>query len=639
MCQICGDGIRVEATELATGDVKAVLHPVSMDFEQAFSKSSQGSITLATGDVTLPDVRAQKTGVYISRVFSDGSRECLFASYVQADAIPSSPETVTIGLVSIDEYPDHRYMANEDAGIGYTVTGRQQTLIGKDYVDMMQWGGIPLSAIADPSTQLRDVMWKASQLKNIGQAIEELVDGINGVRYRLEHEYVQPGRWVSVMRFSDQSEVDRNIILTSDVDGLDCGISVDGKDHATRAYAVGAGEEDQQLLSVAYDAASIYPEFQATPAWKDVTIPETLENYARGYVASYRDPITTPAMSLAGLFPEPADLQVGDTVTARIFAKSFTFDGKAQVISIGWRIAADEAIKRVLVLLPKERPAFSIFATTVVPVVTPPAAPTPTGDDGLLQEGLVCNIQDSRVNEASCMSYSRTIPALVWVSNDENNGPVQMKGVSLSDGLTVSTLGFNGVSFGDPESSAIDPLDGRLYLGDIGDNKNSRTNIHLTSVIEPTTIGDHGNLPCKNYPIAYPFGPRNAETLMIHPVTGDFYIVTKQSGGRVVKFDRATLLANEGVLTTGTDLGVTVANLVSDGCFTLSGKYALLRSAKTSDTLVFNSTTWTLVDKIPSPTVSKGESITMEPGGKQFLFGSEGKKSPIIRVTLPEVYR
>jgi hypothetical protein len=41
------------------------------------------------------------------------------------------------------------------------------------------------------------------------------------------------------------------------------------------------------------------------------------------------------------------------------------------------------------------------------------------------------------------------------------------------------------------------------------------------------------------------------------------------------------------------------------------------------------------VGTISSTALPKGESITMEPGGRSILLGSEGNDSPIVRVALP----
>jgi len=328
MVETIGDGFRFEATDLATGRVKAVLHPITAEWEETLSRPSTGSLLFATGDLTISDVWADLTGIYISRVVDD-ERQALFAGYVQQNAIPVSPQTISVGFVSMDTYLSRRALANADGGIEYSVDDRMQTRIAKDFVDFAQWDGIPLTAIAETSEFEQERSYKASEYKNLGAALADLCATINGPEYVLEHVYEEPGHWRSVIRFQDRVGADRNIILKSDVDGLNCGINSDAQNHATRTYAIGAGEEEQQLVVIAHDAASIYPEFHATPAWKDVSDPGTLEAQARGHVASFRDPVTTPSMSVAGMHPDPDVLRVGDTVTATIIAKSFRFDGKA----------------------------------------------------------------------------------------------------------------------------------------------------------------------------------------------------------------------------------------------------------------------------------------------------------------------
>jgi hypothetical protein len=97
-----GDGFIFEATDLKTGRVKAKLRPVSASWTESLSQPSSGSLVFATGDLKLRDVWPHLTGIYISRVIKNpgsiDTRQCVFAGFVESDAIPQSPETVSVGF-------------------------------------------------------------------------------------------------------------------------------------------------------------------------------------------------------------------------------------------------------------------------------------------------------------------------------------------------------------------------------------------------------------------------------------------------------------------------------------------------------------------------------------------------------------
>lgn len=619
------DGVfRYEATDLATGRVKAVLQPISATFEETLSKPSSGSLVFATGDLAISDVWPGLTGLYISRNV-DGQRDCIWAGFVNQSAIPSSPQTISVGVVSMDTYLNYRVLANADGGIAYNVDDRQQTLIAKDYVDFASWGGIPLTGIADVSEFEQEASYKASDYKNLGQALADLCAVINGPEYSLEHTYNEPGYWASAIRFQDHVGEDRNIMLKSDVDGLDCGINSDAQHQATRTYAIGAGEETQQLVSIAHDAASIYPEFHATPAWKDVSDAATLEAHAVGHVASFRDPVTTPSMSIAGMTPDPDVLRVGDTVTATIIAKSFRFDGKARLLSVAWQIAVGKPVMRVLTLQPVIRPALSILVKSIIPPPLPvDTAPTP-GAPGEPVAGLVTTMKDSNIDESSGLAYHHTLLNRVYTTNDEGQSP-QIFMVDLTTGNTLQSWSLSGVStLVDPESVRVDPVTGALWIADIGDNDGDRATKRLIKTSIPASGAS------TNYNITYPGGEEvNAEALLIHPTTGKKYVATKNS--KLIEYPATP--TGSGVLKS-TKLPANV----SDGTFTPDGNFMLFTVAGKTQVFVVDFATGTQVDTISIPVLSKGESITMEPEGKSFLVGSEGRNSPIYRVVLPAKYR
>ena len=64
-----------------------------------------------------------------------------------------------------------------------------------------------------------------------------------------------------------------------------------------------------------------------------------------------------------------------------------------------------------------------------------------------------------------------------------------------------------------------------LFIGDIGDNRQNRSSIHVI-LIKEKPVFPEAVLPYKTVTLRYPDGANNAEGLAVHP-NGDIYIMTK----------------------------------------------------------------------------------------------------------------
>jgi hypothetical protein len=63
---------------------------------------------------------------------------------------------------------------------------------------------------------------------------------------------------------------------------------------------------------------------------------------------------------------------------------------------------------------------------------------------------------------------------------------------------------------------------GRVWVGDIGDNRADRASVSVTRV---SVVGVEPDNP--SYELVYPGGPRDAESLLADPATGRLYVVSK----------------------------------------------------------------------------------------------------------------
>lgn len=150
--------------------------------------------------------------------------------------------------------------------------------------------------------------------------------------------------------------------------------------------------------------------------------------------------------------------------------------------------------------------------------------------------GQVCGtVQDPRLKEISGVVISRRQNNVLWVHNDSGSN-AEVYALS-QEGVLLATCRVQGAQARDWEDIALgpgpDPGKQYLYIGDIGDNRARYPSIHVYRTPEPD-IRAHPEAPivyteaCEKIRLVYPDGPQDAETLMIDPVTGDLYVVSKR---------------------------------------------------------------------------------------------------------------
>ncbi len=100
------------------------------------------------------------------------------------------------------------------------------------------------------------------------------------------------------------------------------------------------------------------------------------------------------------------------------------------------------------------------------------------------------------------------------------------------DGGTGRTVGGATWSTEPEDIEAVAPLPGGAVLvGDIGDNNSERESVTLLEV--PSKRGFEDVEP-REISLSYRDGPRDAETLLVHPTTGRVYVVSKSLLGGVL---------------------------------------------------------------------------------------------------------
>lgn len=162
-------------------------------------------------------------------------------------------------------------------------------------------------------------------------------------------------------------------------------------------------------------------------------------------------------------------------------------------------------------------------------------------------------IQSAEIIEASGLAASRRTPGFLYTHNDNTNDR-RVFAITPAGELRATYSIINPTNVDDPEDIAVGPGptpgETYLYLADIGDNNNVRTDIAVFRTLEPSVPANGpataANLSADKIRLAYPDGPRDAETLMID-TNGDMYVVIKRlTPGKVYRapFPQSTTSVN-----------------------------------------------------------------------------------------------
>ncbi|MEU0136401.1 WD40 repeat domain-containing protein [Streptomyces sp. NPDC006296] len=236
-------------------------------------------------------------------------------------------------------------------------------------------------------------------------------------------------------------------------------------------------------------------------------------------------------------------------------------------------------------------------------------------------------IEDPRITESSGLAASRIHPGVYWTHNDSDDGPY-VYAVDSRTGKTVATVTMEGV--GEPrdvEAISLGP-DGDLYVGDIGDNLDGTwDHVWIYRFPEPERLADT-TVRATQYDVTYADGARNAEALMVHPVTGRVYIASKNEEGGGLYEGPQRLTAGGG----NVFRRVGEVPWVTDGAFSPDGRELVLRSYFSARRYAFEDGRLGADHAVSAPLQRQSESVTYTADGSAMMFGSEGERSEVARV-------
>jgi hypothetical protein len=266
---------------------------------------------------------------------------------------------------------------------------------------------------------------------------------------------------------------------------------------------------------------------------------------------------------------------------------------------------------------------------------------------------IVGTIKTGEITESSGLVASKCQPNVFWTHNDSGDGAfiyaLDEKGEKLGTFKVEDAKNRDWEDIGTFKTVGGECF---LYLGDIGNNVKVRDESVIYRVKEPT-VTDADKSSDKKKPsktedaqkikIEYPDAPHDAETLFVHPQTGDVYILTKELEGAsgVYKLSKNYDVRKTNPLEKIADFTVpSIPNgFLTGGDVSTDGKRVVVCDyfAAYEITLPDAATNFDEIWK-QKPTLiqtgkrKQGEAVSYSTSGETVYLTSENLNSPIIKI-------
>ncbi|MEV4223706.1 hypothetical protein [Nonomuraea sp. NPDC049725] len=275
--------------------------------------------------------------------------------------------------------------------------------------------------------------------------------------------------------------------------------------------------------------------------------------------------------------------------------------------------------------------ACAVAVTALAACAAPAAASDVSAVSPVPRDGeKLFTFKDPRITESSGLALSPTRDDVYYTHNDSAAQP-EFYAVG-PDGRTRATFRLRGAEARDWEAMAAtrDPRTGRgvLWFADIGDNLDGAwPDVSIYKVAEPATLTD-ATLPATRYRFRYEGGGRNAEGIMVNPVTGRLYVVSKEFSGSVYEAPKKLRTGRVNVLRKVAAAPI----MATDAAYAPDGSSYVIRT-------YFSATVYKpsgeVLTRVSMPDLEQAESIAYTRDGKALLTGSEGENSPVYKVPIP----
>lgn len=267
---------------------------------------------------------------------------------------------------------------------------------------------------------------------------------------------------------------------------------------------------------------------------------------------------------------------------------------------------------------------------------------------------IIGTVADGAITESSGVVASRCNKDILWTHNDSGDDAFIF--AMHINGAKAGTWKLpNAQNFDWEDIATTKDNDGKcyLYIGEIGDNSRKRESYAIYKIREPdVTSGDASS--SKSDPrtteapetlrFTYPDGGHNAETLMVHPTSGDIYIVTKRVSGPSAVYKLKGDFRRDAATTAEKIADISFPAIpngfVTGGDISFDGTRVAICDYSAVYELVlptisakFDAIWSSPIETIDVGSRAVGEAISYTADGNSLILTSEGKNKPILVVS------
>ena len=267
-------------------------------------------------------------------------------------------------------------------------------------------------------------------------------------------------------------------------------------------------------------------------------------------------------------------------------------------------------------------------------------------------------MDDARLNESSGLALGLRNPGVLWSLNDSGGGAflfaVNETGVVLGRYSVKGAFNFDWEDMASGQDSEGAPV---LYVADIGDNFEIRSDVQIYSVAEPKLEFLHqksGELEVEVqsiYRASYPDGMHNAESLLCHPLTGRLYIITKKPSGECGVYSFPEKLSSGDIMKLERVADIRLTEMTRKGkkpidnrlstaaCFSPDGNrlvlmtYSSLYEWDLPKSVPFRDALGKKPLRIEIPFMPQAEAVCYSQDGSHFWCTSERLPAPLHRIS------
>ncbi len=247
----------------------------------------------------------------------------------------------------------------------------------------------------------------------------------------------------------------------------------------------------------------------------------------------------------------------------------------------------------------------------------------PASSEEFLASKQLGELSDKRLKEASGLAASTVNPGLLWTVNDSGNPAVVYL---VDEDLKIKLeCKLEGIKNRDWEDIAVGPGPDAnkryVYVADIGDNDAKYEVKYIYRFEEPIAAGNADQVIISSFDtITFKLadGSKDTESILIHPITGNIYVVSKREEP-VHVYELPHPMDTEVTLTAEPIVELPLTRIVAGG-FSPDGKEVVI---KNYDNIYY----WRTGDKPLSVALKEKPEIlhyTKEPQGESIAFNLDG---------------